>query len=98
MPWAWGLPDGPWVDRDNDPKLKFVGRKKVEILTEEANAKNWNQSPKKAYFRGHPVIQAVEAKDSCTLLQKNSYFEKSISSQKKSAISINYELRYFGGL
>ena len=71
MTWAWGLPDGPWVDRDNDPEMKFVGKKKVDILTEEANEKKFR--PEKAYFRGHPVIQAVEAKNSWTLLQKKTH-------------------------
>ena len=62
--------------RDNDLKLKFVRGKKVDILTKEANAKIfWNQSKKnfglkKAYFLGHPVVQAVEAQNAWTFLQK----------------------------
>ena len=67
-------------------------------LTEEANAKkNWNQSQKsfgliKAYFCGHPVIQAVEAKMIGHIYEKF-IFLQNISSLKKSAISIHYELR-----
>ena len=54
--------------RDNDLKLEFGRVEKVNILTKEANAKKkLNQSQKnfgmkKAYFWGHPVIHAVEAK------------------------------------
>ena len=48
--------------RDNDLKLKFVRGKKFDILTKEAkNQSQKNVSLKKAYFWGHPVIQANEA-------------------------------------
>ena len=50
---AWGLPDGPWVDkkskfykkniivfhRGNELKFRFVRGKKVKILSKEVNAK-----------------------------------------------------------
>jgi len=67
--YLWGLPlVFIAFQRDNDIKSKFLRGNKVDILTKEVNAKtNWNQSQtyfgsKKAYFWGHPVIQAVEAK------------------------------------
>ena len=106
---AWELPDGPWVDKkiyilpniiafqiDNDLQLKFVSGKKVDIWTKEVNATNLESKPKKflpkkAYFWG-TLSQAVEAKMH-ERIYKIFIFLQNISSLKKSAISILYELR-----
>ena len=60
--------------------------------------KKWNQSQKKfglkkAYFWGHPVIQAVEDKIHGPFYKNIFLFLQNISSLKKSDISICNELR-----
>ena len=57
-------------------------------LTKEANANFFLESKaknfglKKAYFWGHPVIQAVKAKNAWTFLQKIHIFTKEFVSEK----------------
>ena len=83
--------------RDNYLKLKFVMGKKFDILNKEANANFfWNQSHKnvrlkKAYFWGHPVIQAVEAILFGPFYKIHIFTKYSVP--EKSAISIHYKQR-----
>ena len=60
-------------------KLEKMTFTKIVIIVKK---KKKSVDEKKAYCGGHPVIQAVEAKNTWTLLQN-----------QKSVISIHYELR-----
>ena len=57
---------------DNDLKLKFVRWKRLTYWPGKSIKKN----RKKAYFLGHPVIQAVETKMIGLFFTKYSYFYK----------------------